>query len=100
MQGAEEEEDRDKEGVKEEEKARLMWISVFLNNAGLVEKGFVAELIKKHGEVKAKIILMNLREDGFRKVKTMREALDAGGNIKPKTIINETSQSAAHQYLD
>jgi hypothetical protein len=76
-----------------------MWISVFLNNPGSVEKGFVKELIEKHGELRTKTILMNLREEGFHKIRTMRKALDAEGNIKPKGLTNETSKPAAHKFL-
>jgi predicted phage replisome organizer len=70
------------EEIKEE--SRLLWISIYLNNAGCVEIDFVSELFSKYGKDKTKKILMGFREQGFHNIKTMRSSLDETGNIKPK----------------
>lgn len=60
-----------------------LWQNVFLSNPGLVEQNFVDELIKKFGEEKTKKILYDFREKNFKAIRTMKEALDEKGNIKP-----------------
>lgn len=69
---------------KEEELINNIWINVFLYNPGLVEKTFIKELLNKYGEKKTKKIMYDFRENGFRKISTMRNALDEEGNIKSK----------------
>ena len=84
----EEKEPEEKEEEKKEEICSLLWINVFLNNAGDVEKEFVGELINKFGQQKTKTILKVFRENGFKKIATMREAIDEEGNLKPRTATN------------
>lgn len=71
--------------VDSEDGLNDLWRNVFLGNAGAVEKDFVKELTEKHGKEKAKRILYDLRENGFKKVRTMKDALDKHGNIKPRS---------------
>lgn len=55
-----------------------------LSTPRLIEKEFIEELLQKHGFKKAKKIIRSLAEKGFKRVPTMRGALDEYGNIKPK----------------
>ena len=59
--------------------------SIFPNKTpGIVEINFVEGLREKFGSVKASQILFNLRESNFSSIRTMREALNEDGSIKPK----------------
>jgi len=73
----------DKHNIDKEESKRI-WIAVYLSNPGKVETDFVNELIKKFGIKRAKQIIYSFRENGFKKVATMRKALDRSGNIIPR----------------
>jgi hypothetical protein len=90
MRRQEEEEEKEKE--KEEEKVgeshRLLWINIFRFNPGMVEVDFCERLIIKFGNNRAKTILYNLRKDNFHSIRTMEEALDEDGNIKPRDRSN------------
>lgn len=80
---------------QELEQARILWINVFTTNAGIVEKELVAGWIKKFGYKKAKQIIYTFRELSFRKPRTMKEALDENGDIRPKeerSLPNEATQ--------
>lgn len=82
--------DKDKDKVKdkdlneENENAESIWRGIYLSNPGKVEIDFVKELIHKHGATHTKRIIYSLRENGFKKVATMRKALDGSGNIIPR----------------
>ena len=80
-----EEEKEQPEKEEELETARLLWISIFTNNPGVVEKEFVAERIKAKGFPYARKLFRDFRELGFHKVRTMKDALDENGEIKPKS---------------
>ncbi len=108
LQGAKEEEkDMEEEEEEEEEEKedspRLLWINIFLHNAGPVEIDFVKKLVEKFGYQRAKTILYDLKKNNFHSVKTMEEALDENGNIKPRERNNIKAEgnttSAAHEYL-
>jgi len=85
------EEDIIEEDIIEEEKGKenrdspTIWRSIFPNKTpGIVEITFVEGLREKFGSVKASQILFNLRELNFNSIRTMREALNNDGTIKPK----------------
>ena len=62
-----------------------IWRSIFPNKTpGQVEIKFVEELREKFDVNKASQILFNLRELNFNSIRTMREALNDDGSIKPK----------------
>ena len=62
-----------------------IWKSIFPNKTpGMVEINFVEELRQKFGAIKASQILFNLRESNFSSIRTMKDALDEDGTIKPK----------------
>lgn len=80
--------DKNVKNVENEKKGiegdpHTLWNLIF-GRCRLVEEKFTNELLLKHGFTKTKKILMNLRENGFNKVATMRSSLDEDGNIKPK----------------
>jgi hypothetical protein len=92
------EKEEEKEKTEEEgqlETARMLWISIFTNNPGSVEKEFVSERIKFGGISYTKKLFRDFREMGFHKVRTMKEALDESGNIKPKSQ-NETRKEITY----
>ncbi|MBK7381673.1 MAG: replication protein [Ignavibacteriales bacterium] len=62
-----------------------IWRSIFPNKTpGIVEITFVEGLREKFGSIKASQVLFNLRESNFNSIRTMREALNEDGSIKPK----------------
>lgn len=78
--------DKDKEKDKEEEIEKLyILFSSYLFVPKLLEKEFVSELYEKFGFDKTKRLIREFAEGNFRKVQTMREALNPDGTIKPKT---------------
>ena len=85
IQKEKEEEKEQPEKEEELETARLLWISIFTNNPGIVEKEFVTERIKAKGFPYARRLFRDFRELGFHKVRTMKDALDENGEIKPKS---------------
>jgi len=66
------------------EQAIKIWRDVYLKNAGVVEREFVQEQITNHDYKKAKLIVMDLKANGFFNVATMRKSLNEDGTIKPK----------------
>lgn len=66
------------------EVSEKIWRTVYLSNPGEVELNFVFGLIGKFGEKRTKRIIMELREEGFKKISTMKKALNPDGTIKPK----------------
>ncbi len=83
------EKEEEKEKTEEKEEARLLWISIFLHNAGAVEIDFVLDLFAKFDKKRAKRILREFKEQGFHKIRTMRDSLDDNGNIRPKIPMNQ-----------
>ena len=103
IRGQEEEEEKEEE--KEiDESPRLLWINIFTHNPGLVETNFTKKLIDKFGYKKAKNLMYELRRNNFHSVRTMEDAIDKNGNIKPrddanKASISSLSASKQFQYL-
>lgn len=75
--------DMDMDMDKEEDNGKI-WVRIFLKNPGAVELKFVKDLVDKFGIEKASKILFNFREQNFHSIKTMREALNPDGTIKPR----------------
>jgi hypothetical protein len=88
--------EKEKEQEQTQEEARLLWISIFLNNAGTVETDFIIELFAKYGKARTKRLLRDFKEQGFHNIRTMRESLDVNGNIKPKTDIKSQGKTIEH----
>lgn len=82
-EGEEEVKEEGEESPAQEDNSEHFWRIVFLKNPGIVEVDFVKKLIKDFGEVKAKNILYELREKNFKAIRTMKDAIDEKGNIKP-----------------
>ena len=73
------------EREREERDSPTIWKSIFPNKTpGMVEINFVEELRQKFGAIKASQILFNLRESNFSSIRTMKDALNEDGTIKPK----------------
>lgn len=77
-------EDIDTDPVTEPISKLIAYYNSTITTPRHLEREFIEELSSKFGFDKAKLIIRNLAENGFKKVKTMREALDGQGNIKPK----------------
>lgn len=71
------------ENKEEIDLLKTYWNSC-LTTPRLLEWELIEELYYKFGLQKAKHIIRDLAENGFKKVKTMREALNSDGSIKPK----------------
>ena len=69
--------------INKEEQLFSYWNSLLFTPRG-IEKEFIEELLIKFKFEKTKRIIRELAENGFKKVKTMRDALDKNGIIKPK----------------
>ena len=61
-----------------------LWIKTFGRNPSIPEQDETQKLIDKFGYEKTYDIMYQANLDGFKKIKTLVEALDDKGNIKPK----------------
>ena len=82
--GVDKEKEEDIEKEKDIEKLTTYWDSA-LTTPKLLEKELIEELFNKFGFKKTKNIIRQFAEGSFRSTKTMREALNDDGTIKPKT---------------
>ena len=82
---------KNKNKEKEEEQLRSYW-NATIGTPRLIELEFIEELLTKFGYEGAKGIVRNLAESGFKKVKTMRSALNDDGTIKPRETYGTNKQ--------
>lgn len=83
----------------EPENSRLYaYYNALINTPRLLEIEFIDELVEKFGQERTKKIIRALAEDGFKKVKTMREALNEKGEIKPRPT--ETSEKLEYTKFE
>ena len=83
IQGVSQQEEKEEQGEKQEEQLTALFSSA-LYPPKLLEKEFISEIYSKFGYDKSKIIIRKFAGGNFRKVNTMREALNPDGTIKPK----------------
>lgn len=60
------------------------WNAILKETARLLETQFISELFEKFGFDKTKLLIRQFREGNFHSLKTMREALNTDGTIKPR----------------
>jgi len=82
------EKDKDKEEEKEKEQdkdeVQEIWIATWGRNPKQPEREETERLIDQFGKEKTKRIFKEAVLNGFHKIKTLIEALDAEGNIRPR----------------
>ncbi len=61
-----------------------LWISTFGKNPSIPEQDETIKLLTKYGKDKTYKIMYQANLDGFKKIKTLVNALDENGNIKAK----------------
>ena len=79
-----EDEDVNEDIDNNKDSIKSLWIKTFGRNPSIPEQDETQKLIDKFGYEKTYKIMYKANLDGFKKIKTLVEALDDKGNIKPR----------------